>query len=72
MLSESETYKLKLRKKHEKSGAFRSGEGTAAEIYERMKKMEEKQKSCNHLSPFKSEISSKKREGMRTFPEKET
>ena len=49
MLSESETYKLKLRKKHEKSGAFRSGEGTAAEIYERMKKMEEKQRLLKML-----------------------
>ena len=42
MITNSEEYREKLRREHEKHGAFRSGEGTAEEIMQRRREMEEK------------------------------
>lgn len=40
----SDDYKRKLRERHERSGALRSGEGTESEIIEKIQKIEERKK----------------------------
>jgi len=44
ILTDSEEYQRRLRISHEKSGALRSGEGTEAEIFEKIRKLEERKK----------------------------
>lgn len=41
MLTQSDNYKRKIRRKHMEKGAFRSGEGTPDQIYQRLKLFEE-------------------------------
>jgi len=43
MIAETDSYKRKMRKRHHERGAFRSGEGTPEQIYQRLKKFEEEQ-----------------------------
>lgn len=43
LLTKSDEYMRKKRERHEKYGAFRSGEGTAEEIIKRRREIEEKQ-----------------------------
>jgi hypothetical protein len=42
VLTVSDEYKRRIRENHEKGGAFRSGEGTEAEIYAKIQKIEER------------------------------
>jgi hypothetical protein len=44
ILTDSEDYQRRVRLSHEKSGALRSGEGTEAEIFEKLRKLEERKK----------------------------
>lgn len=44
VLTVSDDYKRKIKEEHEQFGAFRSGEGTEAEIFEKIHKLEERKK----------------------------
>ena len=43
LLTQSDSYKRKVRKRHTERGAFRSGEGSPEQIYQRLKLFEEEQ-----------------------------
>ena len=43
MMVQTDSYKRKMKKKHQQKGAFRSGEGTPDQIYQRLKLFEEEE-----------------------------